>query len=362
VTEKENRVTQRIWQRIENARERWGVLRHPFYRRWSAGDLGPGELGRYSGQYRHAVEAIAAVSEAAAEAAPERLELRRHAEEERDHVELWDRFLVAAQGELDDEPTAETAECVRTWSRGEELVSSLITLYAIESGQPEISKVKRRGLVERYGFADGPGTAYFRVHEQRDAQHAAEARDLLEELAMEWDADVLVATAEAAMRANWRPPIDSDSLIMRWRDRVIGIALGVVLGVGVVVVFVFVYSERTVDAPSLARNGRGGHGGGGGGGSGGGPPPVATVEVVNGIPPAAGPAELAYRRGELVRLRLVSDASVVVELSVYGIERTVAAGRPSMIRFKASKPGNFPLLVTTSHIAVARITVGGPGL
>ena len=30
-----------------------------------------------------------------------------------------------------------------------------------------------------------------------------------------------------------------------------------ILGVGVVVVFVFVYSEQTVDAPSLSENARG---------------------------------------------------------------------------------------------------------
>ena len=65
-------MTERTWSRIEDARERWNVLRHPFYRRWSAGELSSEELARYSGQYRHAVEAIAALSESAARSAPER--------------------------------------------------------------------------------------------------------------------------------------------------------------------------------------------------------------------------------------------------------------------------------------------------
>src|SRR5438046_3761378 len=81
VREKENRVTE-TWSRLEDARERWNVLRHPFYRRWSAGELSAEELARYSGQYRHAVEAIAGLSEAAAEAAVDRPELCAHAEEE----------------------------------------------------------------------------------------------------------------------------------------------------------------------------------------------------------------------------------------------------------------------------------------
>ena len=197
-------MTTRLWTRIEQARERWNVLRHPFYRRWSAGELNPGELARYSGQYRRAVEAIATLSQTVAQAAPERPALRRHADEERDHVALWDGFVAAAGGSHDDEPTPETTGCVRAWLRGGDLPTGLMTLYAIESGQPEISRTKRHGLVDRYGFAEGPATAYFRVHEGRDTEHAAEARALLEELAPRCDADGVAATTERAFRANWR--------------------------------------------------------------------------------------------------------------------------------------------------------------
>jgi len=143
-----------------------------------------------------------------------------------------------------------------------------------------------------------------------------------------------------------------------WRDRVIGIVLGLILGVGIVIGFVFIYSEQTVDAPSISAEGEGqARGGGRGSGS---PPPVATVRVIHGAPPASGPAELHYRRDEVVRLRVVSDAAVGIELIGYGIERTIAAGKPGLIRFKASKPGSFPLVVAASRIDVARITVGAP--
>jgi hypothetical protein len=36
-----------------------------------------------------------------------------------------------------------------------------------------------------------------------------------------------------------------------WRDRLLGIAIGLVVGIAIVAVFVFVFSEETVDAPSL---------------------------------------------------------------------------------------------------------------
>ena len=38
---------------------------------------------------------------------------------------------------------------------------------------------------------------------------------------------------------------------MRRGDRLIGIVLGIVLGLAIVAVFVFVFSEDTVDAPSI---------------------------------------------------------------------------------------------------------------
>jgi hypothetical protein len=136
---------------------------------------------------------------------------------------------------------------------------------------------------------------------------------------------------------------------MRWRDRLIGILLGVILGLGTVTAFVFLFSGRTVDAPSISAGGGTGHRG---------PPPVALVRVIGGAPPPAGPAELDYGLGDVVRLRIVSDATVDVEVLGYGIARTVPADRPTLIRFKASKAGSFALIVEASRIDIARITVG----
>jgi pyrroloquinoline quinone (PQQ) biosynthesis protein C len=102
------------------------------------------------------------------------------------------------------EATAETAECVEAWTSDDGVLPTLVRLYAIESGQPEISRIKAEGLIERYDVNEGPATEYFRLHERRDAEHAAQARQLIDRLAAEDDADRLVAAAESAFRANWR--------------------------------------------------------------------------------------------------------------------------------------------------------------
>lgn len=194
-----------IWQRIEQARSDWNVLEHPFYLRWSAGELSRDELAGYAGQYRYATEAIATLCGQAAAAAPEpeREELRRHAAEEADHVAMWDGFVDAVGGRVDAEPTAETRVCVETWTAKDDLLGSLVRLYAIESSQPEISRVKREGLASHYGVGDA-GSEYFRVHEHLDVEHAAAGRELIERHLDGADEEALVGVAASAFRANWR--------------------------------------------------------------------------------------------------------------------------------------------------------------
>ena len=179
--------------RIDEARERWDVLRHPFYVRWERGELTREELAHYAGEYRHAVVALARAAEAAGN--------EQHAREEFDHIGLWDDFAGALDAPLDRVPSPETRGCADAWARSDRL-EALTVLYAIESAQPAIAETKLRGLVEHYGFAEGPATEYFALHAKRDIEHAAEARDALA-AASPRDEDGLVAAAEAALRTNW---------------------------------------------------------------------------------------------------------------------------------------------------------------
>jgi pyrroloquinoline-quinone synthase len=199
-------VSESVWERIEQCRARHNVLEHPFYVRWSEGELSPEELARYAGQYRHATEALARLCRQASESAPDphRDEIALHAAEEEAHVGLWDGFVEAVGGEIGAQPTPETAECVTVWTAGEGYLSELARMYAIESGQPEISRIKREGLSRYYGIDGGPGSEYFRIHEEADHAHAEDSRRLIEEAIAPEDEDALVEAAESAFRANWR--------------------------------------------------------------------------------------------------------------------------------------------------------------
>jgi pyrroloquinoline-quinone synthase len=193
-----------LFTEIEAARERWDVLQHPFYQRWSQGELSREELATYAGQYRHAVVALAEASQRAADAAPPADGLGAHAVEEAEHVALWDAFAREVGGDADAAPTAETRACAEAWSgEGRSLSEHLVALYAIEAAQPAISETKRAGLLRFYDVDEGPATAYFDVHAELDHEHAAADRALLEQRAADADPVALAATAEAVLRANW---------------------------------------------------------------------------------------------------------------------------------------------------------------
>ena len=195
-----------LWERIEQARSDWNVLEHPFYQRWSAGELTREELADYSGQYRYATEAIARMSADIATAAPaaERNGLKNHAREEAEHVAVGGGFVEAVGGTVGATPNAETLECVETWTKEDGFGRQLARLYAVESGQPEISKTKTEGLSEHYEIVDAPGNLYFTIHENMDVHHAEEGRKLIERHMNNFSEDELVAAAEEAFKANWR--------------------------------------------------------------------------------------------------------------------------------------------------------------
>ena len=184
-----------LFEQVDAARERWNVLRHPFYVRWETGELSRDELAFYAGEYRHAVVALADAATASGD--------NEHADEEAAHVELWDDFARALDAPLDREPLDETAACADAWAPADRL-EALAVLYAVESAQPAISATKLRGLVAHYGLsADDPAARYFALHAERDAEHACAARAALEDAAPA-DTAALAAAAERALEANWR--------------------------------------------------------------------------------------------------------------------------------------------------------------
>jgi pyrroloquinoline-quinone synthase len=200
--------------RLDETRAARSILEHPFYRRWSAGELSRQELGCYAAEYRHAVAALAEASAHAAAKAPSPHApgLRAHAAEEAAHVALWDEFAraVGAPSPEGEPVRPETEACVQAWTQGDDLLEHLAVLYAIEASQPEVARTKLEGLSAHYGYAaEGPAVEYFTTHQLRDVEHARAAGMLIDELMAAVEdqrgkADAMVQRAARALEGNWR--------------------------------------------------------------------------------------------------------------------------------------------------------------
>jgi hypothetical protein len=137
----------------------------------------------------------------------------------------------------------------------------------------------------------------------------------------------------------------------RWLDRTIGVLLGLVLGIGVIALFVFEGSEGTIDAPRISGiEGRQGQGQAGGGQR------VQLVRVIDGKPPASGPVRVDFKQGEKARFLVDSNEAIGIEISGYGVSRTVGPGR-TLVSFEARKSGQYPIIDAASTIDVATLRV-----
>jgi hypothetical protein len=155
----------------------------------------------------------------------------------------------------------------------------------------------------------------------------------------------------------------------RWTDRILGIVLGLVIGLGVLVYFVFVHSEGTIDAPKVHEAGQTttapesslpAHPGS--------PeepakPPtkkqpkqVPVVKVIGGAPPTdSGPKLLTFRKGEKVRFEIDTDEPFSFEIRGLDIKQSIAES--SIIAFKATKVGQFPVIASATLIGVADLQI-----
>jgi pyrroloquinoline-quinone synthase len=193
------------------------ILGHPFYRRWSAGDLTRQDLATYARVYYPHVAAFPEYLETAAERAElpaVRAELLRNLREERTeprpHAELWLRFAAAVGADpaavLAAAPAAAARRTVDEFRRlcGNGTAAALAALYAYESQQPEVSATKIAGLREHYGVAGEEALAYFSVHAEADRRHrAGERRALAICLEAADCAGEVLAAGQAALGAYW---------------------------------------------------------------------------------------------------------------------------------------------------------------
>jgi pyrroloquinoline-quinone synthase len=172
------------------------MLNHPFYQRWSAGELTRGELEEYSRQYYPYTLAfptfVSAMHAHTDDIAIRQYLLENLIEEERgpeNHPELWLRFCEAlgidrseVKSTTANDATAGLIACMRELARSEKLHEGLASLYAYESQIPAVAKAKIDGMAAWYGITAPRDISFFSVHMTADVLHSQTARDLLKTL------------------------------------------------------------------------------------------------------------------------------------------------------------------------------------
>ena len=195
-------------QSIEAALAGRRLLSHPFYQRWEAGQLQPGELAAYAAQYEHFETALPAILRATLDTlepdSPAADLVRQNlADEEANpvpHVTLFAAFADGV-GAHATAPTDATRRLLDTYGR---LVAAgpahgLAALIAYEIQAPDIAATKAAGLREHYAL-DSRATEFWDVHALMDREHADWA---VEALAQVPDAEAAIPAVRTAADAWW---------------------------------------------------------------------------------------------------------------------------------------------------------------
>jgi pyrroloquinoline quinone (PQQ) biosynthesis protein C len=161
----------------------WAPARHPFMRRWCAGELTADDLRLFAAEHYHAVCALAGVAAEAARLADGLLaeQLAAYATGQERALTLWLRFASAtgwagSAWYFGEDPLPETVACVGAWRpESATLAEHLVTIWAVESALAPLAAAQCEVLRGRYGFDHG-ATRYFARRARRGEHDAALAQ------------------------------------------------------------------------------------------------------------------------------------------------------------------------------------------
>ncbi|MDE0503194.1 MAG: iron-containing redox enzyme family protein, partial [Candidatus Poribacteria bacterium] len=153
-----------IKHRLDETISKWNLLENPFYRAWNDGTLPQDALRTYAGEYGALISLMPSGWET--------LEDHEIAQEEREHLELWNEFAQCLGTEAGEARLAQVRTLVETAQRlFSDPTTALGALYAFESQQPATAQSKLEGLKAFYNL---PHTVepYFEIHSHN--QHESE--------------------------------------------------------------------------------------------------------------------------------------------------------------------------------------------
>jgi len=211
-------MSRKVVKRLDSVIAGKSLLKHPFYRAWTAGELPLERLRGYAVKYFPHVEAfpryLSAIHSRCDNIATRQALLENLIEEERgadNHPELWLRFAesldVGREEVLGAVPVAAATALVGVYSdlaANAPIAAGLAALYAYESQIPAVAAAKIDALRRFYGIEDHRGLQFFLVHQRADVFHAATGAELIERhCASPADGSAAIEAANRSLDAVW---------------------------------------------------------------------------------------------------------------------------------------------------------------
>ena len=177
--------------RIDQEVDKRSLLKHPFYKMWSNGELSVDHLQGYSLEYFQLVKVVPElVNNILLKMGESNLRsiVEESQKEEESHVEPWIRFASSLGvkkkdllNHVCDENTKEAVSSLVDLTRNP-LDEAVCAMYAYEMDLPNISKSKIEGLNKFYNLSNSDSRNYFEIHQEADIRHAAIWRNIIRKI------------------------------------------------------------------------------------------------------------------------------------------------------------------------------------
>ena len=177
--------------RIDNEIENRSLLKHPFYKMWSNGELNLNQLRGYSLEYFQLVKLVPEmVNNIKLKLQNQKLKsiVEESHKEELSHIEPWVRFATSLGVQKQEllnyvcDENTRTAVSSLLELTNDSIDPSVCAMYAYEMDLPNISRSKIEGLHKFYNISDAASTNYFEIHEEADIRHAEIWRNMIKSI------------------------------------------------------------------------------------------------------------------------------------------------------------------------------------
>lgn len=177
--------------------EQRSLLKHPFYKTWTEGNLTTSHLKGYSKEYFQLVKSIPNfVQNIYDKKAIDDIEqeyfhsnylgsIKQIQQEENDHISMWINFALELGVDknelLEYKGTDDVNRAISNLNKlsCSSLFNAASMMYSLEKEIPKISTTKLEGLEKFYGITNLNAKNYFKIHQKVDIEHTRVWHDIL---------------------------------------------------------------------------------------------------------------------------------------------------------------------------------------